>query len=215
VLEKFREIAGALEEDEEDGQWLKRCRELEKEVRKKIPEFMVVVAFGHQTQRAPQIQEGLSCSQANKTKNALLTESAQRLLWLYQRCLPAVVAEARFDVGKVLHTFATAAEDDEKEEGSDAVERLYRVQQLHILRLLRVSNQFAWSVKICKFRIVVFRRRLMFFQPHCHTLHSTCYSKFLHPLKFLQSGRLSATLSVTFYRTVFCFKKTPKNRIFG
>ncbi len=215
MLEKFREIAGTLDEDEEDGQWLKRCRELEKEVRKRVPEFMVVVAFGHQTQQAPQIQEGLSYLQTTKTKNALLTESAQRLLWLYQKCLPAVVAEARFDVGKVLHAFATAAEDDEKEEGSNAAERLYRVQQLHILRLLRVSNQFVWSVKICKFRIAVFRRRLMFFQPHYPILHYTSYSKFLYPLEFLQFGRLSATLSVTFYRAAFCFKKTLKNRIFG
>jgi nucleolar pre-ribosomal-associated protein 1 len=39
VVEKFREIALALAEDN-DGQWSRRCSEVETEVRKRAPDFM-------------------------------------------------------------------------------------------------------------------------------------------------------------------------------
>lgn len=162
VLEKFREVAGVLEEDEEEGQWLKRCRDLEKEIRKRIPEFMVIVAFEHQTQQALQTQEASNSLQTNMTRNALLAESAKRLLWLYQRCLPALVAEARFDVGKLLNAFA-AAEDDDNENRCSAVEKLHRAQQLHILRLLTDSNQFVWNAKICMYRLALFLKKINVF----------------------------------------------------
>jgi nucleolar pre-ribosomal-associated protein 1 len=146
VLEHFHRIACALEEDEEEGQWYKRCRELEREVRRRVPEFQVVVAFSQQKLRsAPH-------AQINETKVAFLAESAQRLLWLYHKCLPSLVAEARFDVGKLLQTFS---QDSGVEPGAghekdlpDAASRLYRVQKLHVLRLLKNSDQFNWTGKI-------------------------------------------------------------------
>ncbi|KAF8959548.1 ribosome 60S biogenesis N-terminal-domain-containing protein [Flammula alnicola] len=146
IDEQFRTIAAALEEDEEEGQWYKRCRELEREVRRRVPEFQVVVGFSQQKHTSVQ-------GQVNQTKVALLAESAQRLLWLYHRCLPAVVAEARFDVGKLLQTFAqgqNSGQDiyDGEEESPDAAPRLYRVQQLHVLSLLKDSGQFVWTGKI-------------------------------------------------------------------
>ena len=146
VLEHFHRIAGALEEDEEEGQWYKRCRELEREVRRRVPEFQVVVAFSQQKPRSA------LHAQVNETKVALLSESAQRLLWLYHKCLPSLVAEARFDVGKLLQTFS---QDSGVEPGAgheedlpDAASRLYRVQKLHVLRLLKNSDQFNWTGKI-------------------------------------------------------------------
>ena len=146
VLDQFRKIAKTLEEDDE-GQWSRRCKEIEREVRQRVPDFMVVVAFGHQTQQA---QNAQTIETRNPMRIALLGEGAQRLLWLYHRCLPAVVAEARFDVGKLLQSInATSSTDKiENERDPDAVERVYRVHLLHTLRLLKDSDQFAWANKI-------------------------------------------------------------------
>lgn len=146
AVEHFRKVAGALEENEEEGQWYKRCRELEREVRRRVPEFQVVVAFSQQKPRsAPH-------AQVNETKVKLLAESAQRLLWLYHKCLPSLVAEARFDVGKLLQTFSHDSSVEpgagHEEDLPDAASRLYRVQKLHALRLLKNSNQFNWTGKI-------------------------------------------------------------------
>ena len=48
VMEKFRDIGLVLGEDD-DGQWSGRRLEVKTKVRKRVPEFMVVVAFSHQT----------------------------------------------------------------------------------------------------------------------------------------------------------------------
>ena len=139
VLSQFREIVTALEEDAEEGQWSKRCRDLERAVRKRVPEFQVVVAF---SQKPSQPQ-----TQINETKSGLLAESAQRLLGLYHRCMPSVVAEARFDIGKLLGSFS--AEDRSRQDASqDAAAKLCRVQQLHILGMLKDNEQFIWAVKV-------------------------------------------------------------------
>lgn len=143
---QLRKVSIALEEDEEDGQWSKRRRELEREVRRRVPDFQVVVAFSHQ--KHPHVP-GESTLQSNPTKTALLAESAQRLLWLYHRSLPSIVAEARFEFGKLLQTFTT--EGGSSDQATDTASRLYRVQQLHILKLLNESDQFLWTSKIGMF----------------------------------------------------------------
>ena len=127
VLYTFRTIEAALEEDDDHGQWSGRRREVEQEVRRRVPDFQVVVAFSHRPASVP-----------NLVKATLLAESAQRLLWMYHQCLPLLVAEARFDVGKLLHNFT--------ETGDKGVsDGLRTVQQLHVLRLLKESDQFAWT----------------------------------------------------------------------
>jgi nucleolar pre-ribosomal-associated protein 1 len=158
VLISFNEIATLLQENETDGQWCKRRRDIEREVRRRVPEFQVIVAFSQQN-----LGEGISVAGGaavppNPTKAALLSESAQRLLWMYYRCLPLVVAEARFDVGKLLQNFTTDAQtakvntdSDEQDESPDAAARLHMVRQLHVLRLLKDSDQFAWTGKIGKY----------------------------------------------------------------
>ncbi|KAF5309185.1 hypothetical protein D9619_012740 [Psilocybe cf. subviscida] len=155
VDEQFRKVSEALEESETEGQWAKRRRELERDVRRRVPDFQVIVAFSQQKQTNPQ-------GEVNHTKVALLAESAQRLLWLYHRCLPAVVAEARFDVGKLLQTFVKDESGpgsviSEAEDVSDSASRLYRVQQLHVLSLLQDSDQFLWTGKIASLPYTPFR----------------------------------------------------------
>ena len=143
-------VVFALEEDEEDGQWSKRRTELAREVRRRVPDFQVVVAFSHQKQSG--VPSG-STLQSNPTKIALLAESAQRLLWLYHRSLPSMVAEARFEFGKLLQTFTI--EGGLSDQAEDAASRLYRVQQLHILKLLNESDQFVWTTKIGTFEVYI------------------------------------------------------------
>jgi len=154
VIRIFHNVQSALEEDEE-GQWCNMRKEVEREVRRRVPEFQVIIGFSQQKLVDTPAQLGdqiPSSGQKNPTKSALLSESAQRLLWLYHRCLPSLVAEARFDVGKLLLNFtgttgSNKTENVSEEAGSNIVASLRTVQQLHILRLLKESDQFAWSGK--------------------------------------------------------------------
>ncbi|KAI0637561.1 ribosome 60S biogenesis N-terminal-domain-containing protein [Trametes polyzona] len=155
VVRAFQEVERALEEDEEEGLWGRRRREVEREVRKRVPDFQVVVGFSQRLNEAtqsadPPLKEKTNEKEKQKerapnpTRTALLTESAHRLLWLYHRLLPSVVAEARFDAGKLLQ----AIEDMllQTSAGSPTA-GLDTLRQLHVLRLLRESEHFTWSGK--------------------------------------------------------------------
>ncbi|KAG2153453.1 ribosome 60S biogenesis N-terminal-domain-containing protein [Suillus bovinus] len=133
VFRAFQDVESALEEDE-SGQWTRRHREVEREARRRVPEFQVVVAFSQMKVDAKEV------------KLALLGESAQRLLWLYHLCFPQMVAEARFDVGKLLQGLVDASQNAVREAGN--VYGLHGLKQLHVLRLLQESDQFTWSGKV-------------------------------------------------------------------
>ncbi|KAF8890435.1 ribosome 60S biogenesis N-terminal-domain-containing protein [Infundibulicybe gibba] len=140
VIALFMDIEGTLEEQGQ-GQWSKRHDEIQKEARRRVPDFQVIVASSQQ-------------KDINPMKAPLLSESAHRLLWLYYRVLPSLVAEARFDVGKLLLHYCdlptTRSEDDDPEQPLqvDGSSKLANVQKLHILRLLKESDQFTWSGKL-------------------------------------------------------------------
>jgi nucleolar pre-ribosomal-associated protein 1 len=146
TLRIFSDVAKALGEDEE-GQWMTRQHELEHEARRRVPEFQVVVAYSQLSAIPEEVDSG-----SNTTKTALLAESAQRVLWMYHRCLPEVVAEARFDIGKLLSNFMEGMEGGgyplEQQSPLDAAARLHIARKLHIIRLLQESDQFAWSAKM-------------------------------------------------------------------
>ncbi|KAJ6584939.1 ribosome 60S biogenesis N-terminal-domain-containing protein [Mycena capillaripes] len=139
VSQVFQSIETALEEDEGDGQWAKMRRDLEREIRHRVPEFQVIVAFAS-TQK-----EGHGKGAHPPTKAALLAESAQRLLWMYHSYLPLLVAETRFDVGKLVQNFVDMSGAAGEE--LDTTARLNTIRQLHVLRLLNESDQFIWSGK--------------------------------------------------------------------
>ena len=148
VSRAFEQVAKALEEDE-DGLWTRRRREVEREVRKRVPDFQVIVGFSQRyndsaSANQEQPKEGQRQSTPNPTRTALLAESAHRLLWLYHQLLPSVVAEARFDAGKLLQAI-----EDMLEQGSSSstTAGLDTLRQLHVLRLLKESEHFTWSGK--------------------------------------------------------------------
>ncbi|KAF5371676.1 hypothetical protein D9758_003519 [Tetrapyrgos nigripes] len=199
VREELLKIAEGLQENEDDGygfldeegkegQWRRRLKDLEKEVRRRVPDFQVVLAFlhhvedgasskadsevgkGKEKENSSALGAQKTAPRPNATKRALLGESAHRLLWLYQTCLPGMVAEARFDVGKLLGSFEAGWDwdvvkrqtqkksgdddntddvEDEEGQGEDRKpsDKLHDVEQLHILRLLGASEQFSWSAK--------------------------------------------------------------------
>ncbi|KZT00261.1 uncharacterized protein LAESUDRAFT_688308 [Laetiporus sulphureus 93-53] len=146
ILRTFERIATSLEEEEE-GQWRRRLHEVEKEIRKRVPDFQVVVGFAQKTLSATGASSGKPSDQnskANPMRATLLSESAQRLLWLYHRCLPFLVAEARFDVGKLLIGVQSAMSSS----GGSPVNTVIGMEvlrQLHVFRLLGESDQFSWS----------------------------------------------------------------------
>lgn len=149
VIRAFQHVQKVLEEDEEDGQWSKRRREVEREVRRRVPEFQVIVGFSQQKPVETTVQ-ATDIPPTNSMKLTLISESAQRLLWLYHRCLPSLVAEARFDVGKLLHVSlrrTARSINDLPEEHLDVAIGLHTVRELHVLRLLKESDQFSWSGK--------------------------------------------------------------------
>ncbi|KAK7440039.1 hypothetical protein VKT23_017290 [Stygiomarasmius scandens] len=169
VREVFRKIADSLQEVEQDaftffgeedegkeGQWRKRLRDIEREVRRRVPDFQVVVAFLHRAEDGQKGETGKEKGKEkeqmsvkpNASRKALLGEVAHRLLWLYQSCLPDTVAEARFDVGKLLGSIEVSKGLVEEMGGSQQPsDRMHGVKQLHILRLLGANDQFSWSAK--------------------------------------------------------------------
>ena len=147
VLKNLEQVESALEvKGTGVGLWGKRRREVEKEVRKRVPEFQVILGFCQQkVVSAPKAQA------SNPVRTALLQESAQRLLLLYHKYLPEVVAEARFDVGKVLSSFDVSVVDDADENSSipGAAQKFHLIQRLHMFRTLKESDQFIWTGKTC------------------------------------------------------------------
>ena len=147
VVTAFQEIADALEE-EEDGQWRQAVAALETEARKRVPELQVVIAFSQQ--KSDIVQEksapgsGTVVAAPNPLMASMISESALRILWLYHKCLPTLVAEARFDPGKLLWSFLhhwSGQGQGSSVGGWDVLRRL------HVLRLLKESDQFSWSGK--------------------------------------------------------------------
>ncbi|KAI9059024.1 hypothetical protein FKP32DRAFT_1761266 [Trametes sanguinea] len=157
VTKAFHEVEQALEEDE-DGLWARRRREVEREVRRRVPDFQVIVGFSQRLNEAGQASDapenGGQGKKAEKekqkerapnaTRTALLSETAHRLLWLYHRLLPSVVAEARFDAGKLLQAIEDMLLRRSTGTGTEGLDTL---RQLHVLRLLKESEHFTWSGK--------------------------------------------------------------------
>jgi nucleolar pre-ribosomal-associated protein 1 len=147
VITTFLEVADVLEE-EEDGQWRQAIVALEVEARKRVPELQVIIAFSQQ--KSDIIQEkstpgdGAVVTTPKPLTNSMISESALRILWLYHKCLPTLVAEARFDSGKLLWSFSNHWSGQVHRESVDGWDIL---RQLHALRLLKESGQFSWSGK--------------------------------------------------------------------
>jgi nucleolar pre-ribosomal-associated protein 1 len=127
---------------------------VEREIRRRVPDFQVIVAF---SQAHPYQHQGSEDGDGGK-QSMLLNEAALRLLWLYHRTLPSLAAEARFDVGKlvmnlVIHSSRSGEEEGDAmdvDSGDDFVDAkgLAVIGHLHVLRILKESDSFSWSSKL-------------------------------------------------------------------
>ncbi|KAJ3573727.1 hypothetical protein NP233_g2249 [Leucocoprinus birnbaumii] len=187
VLEVLREVESALETgDTEDGLWARRRREVEKEVRRRVPEFQVILGFSQQKT----VPAGQAASQdasappqvPNPARTALLQEVAQRLLLLYHKHLPEVVAEARFDVGKALANFDLAVVDNAEDSTLQDAKRFQLVQRLHILRTLKESDQFIWTNKTSASRTYLYAILKSYTATHVPALKATLLDLLSHSL---------------------------------
>jgi len=148
VLKVMHRIENELEESESNGQWKRRRNELELEARRRVPDFQVVIAFsqkaGDDVQPVSE-DEITKAGPPEKVHVAMLAESSTRLLWLYHLCFPSLVAESRFDVGKLLqNSFDNDVRTNSIARRNSGLDTL---RQLHVLRLLKESDQFLWSSK--------------------------------------------------------------------
>ena len=135
-------------EEEEDGQWRHAIAALEAEARKRVPELQVIIAFSQQKSDVAQEKgasgNGTAVVTLKPLTASVISESALRILWLYHKCLPTLVAEARFDSGKLLRSFLDHWSRNVPGQSVDGWDMLRR---LHVLRLLKESDQFSWSGK--------------------------------------------------------------------
>jgi len=147
VVLAFQEVADALEEEEE-GQWRQTIAALETVARKRLPELQVIIAFSQQKSDALQERstsgDGTAIARLRPLTASIISESALRILWLYHRCLPTLAAEARFDSGKLLWSFLNYWSGEVQAQSVYGWDMLRR---LHVLRLLKESDQFSWSGK--------------------------------------------------------------------
>ena len=119
---------------------------LEVEARKRVPELQAVIAFSQQKSDIVQEKrasgDGTAVATLKPLTASMISESALRILWLYHKCLPTLVAEARFDPGKLLWSFLHHRSGEVQGHSVDGWDMLRR---LHVLRLLKESDQFSWS----------------------------------------------------------------------
>ncbi len=143
ILKVMHKIEAELEEGESNGQWRKRRNELELEARRRVPDFQVVIAFSQKASEEVQTARehtDATTTPPGKVRMAMLAESSTRLLWLYHLCFPSLIAEVRYDVGKLLqNSFDDKVGTDNITGPTSGLDTLRR---LHVLRLLRESNQF-------------------------------------------------------------------------
>ncbi len=97
-----------------DDSWADTMRDLEMELRKRLPEIAVVVAFAQKSASAQAMHMAAPEADSEAAAQAeLLTESALRLFGLYQHSLPGSAQEVRFDAGKLLVSSVSAKQEAE------------------------------------------------------------------------------------------------------
>jgi nucleolar pre-ribosomal-associated protein 1 len=121
-------------------------------VRKRVPDLGTVVGFA---MAAAKGSSGVGSSEVEKSRRAVLTEAALRLLSLYHLTLPSLVAEGKFDAGKLL----VPAEEKGKGKGAATeagdgwgfaraeLKGVDALSQLHVLRLVGEGGDFVWGGK--------------------------------------------------------------------
>ncbi|WVF66097.1 hypothetical protein IAT40_000836 [Kwoniella sp. CBS 6097] len=155
-LATVQELLTSIESDvgdepstSQENIWTRRRRELELEVRKRIPELSVIIAFAQKAATMAPPEAETDAEIALATKSAMLTEVALRLFGLCNKTLPSMATEMKFDPGRLLVSASSASAERrarrEAREGS--VVRFEALSQLHVLELLGEVRDWNWMNK--------------------------------------------------------------------
>ncbi|WVR03656.1 hypothetical protein IAU60_000651 [Kwoniella sp. DSM 27419] len=113
VQELFQQIekeVGTEPSTSQENPWTRRKRELELEVRKRIPELSVIIAFAQKAATMGPAEEAETEAEiALAAKSAMLTEVALRIFGLCNKTLPSMASEMKFDPGRLLVSASSAS----------------------------------------------------------------------------------------------------------
>ncbi|WVQ93728.1 hypothetical protein IAU59_000805 [Kwoniella sp. CBS 9459] len=93
----------------QENLWTRRRRELELEVRKRIPELSVIIAFAQKAATMAPAEAETDAEIALATKSVMLTEVALRIFGLCNKTLPSMATEMKFDPGRLLVSASSAS----------------------------------------------------------------------------------------------------------
>ncbi|KAG8812996.1 hypothetical protein FRC17_001713, partial [Serendipita sp. 399] len=151
VRQSYEAVALALEE-ERSGNWTSRVRELEAELRKRVPTFEVIVGFVQQKSTSSESGPQNTIEPDGKILQSLMvSEAALRLMLLYHKVLSDLPADARYDVGKLLSTGVGKRLISAPQSLNIAPEHVTTFETLchvHILDLLQHSDQYIWGITL-------------------------------------------------------------------
>lgn len=157
-------VSQTLEEDgSKGGRWVESMRRVREEIKNKVPDVGIVVGLMSRTAAAAasasssvkekevkangkEIKEKGSGSKAEESAALLRTNIALRLLYLYHRVVPSLIATLKFDFTKLPQTFAirpksTTEEEEETGEGEgQGGEGLRAISSSYALRLAAVHE---------------------------------------------------------------------------
>ncbi|GAA5910073.1 Urb1p [Sporobolomyces salmoneus] len=163
VLEAMMKVSQALEEDgTKGGRWVESMRRIREEIKNKVPDVGLVVGLMSRTAAAAAAtstttkekakaggKEVAEKGKAEESAALLRTNIALRLLYLYHRVVPSLIATLKFDFTKLPQTFAikpeSKASEEEGEGEGQGGEGLRAMSSSHALRLAAVHESGAAS----------------------------------------------------------------------
>ncbi|GAA5837662.1 hypothetical protein JCM3766R1_000547 [Sporobolomyces carnicolor] len=166
VLEAMMKISQTLEEDgSKGGRWVESMRRIREEIKNKVPDVSLIVGLMSRTAAAAAATSSVApvkskdkgkdsvktadATKANESAALLRTNIALRLLYLYHRVVPSLIATLKFDFTKLPQTFAIKSEStDSAEDGAGSIEGgegLRAMSSSYALRLAAVHESGAAS----------------------------------------------------------------------
>ncbi|OCF45143.1 hypothetical protein I317_00945 [Kwoniella heveanensis CBS 569] len=149
LLKLIEKEVGLEPSTSQENLWTRRRRELELEVRKRIPELSVIIAFAQKAATMAPSEAETDAEIAMATKSAMLTEVALRIFGLCNKTLPSMATEMKFDPGRLLVSASSASAERrarrEAREGN--VKGFEALSQLHVLELLGEVRDWNWMNK--------------------------------------------------------------------
>lgn len=154
ILETIAETSSKLEEVAGSGRWASLAARMREHLRTVLPDPQIVVALMQKTavaaptpaasskskksssKKVKEVEPAAEAKEEDEASRHLRTNVALRLLWLYHRVVPSLIATLRFDFAKLPQAHVTR---------SDA-EGIRAISSAYALRLAAIhSASLTWS----------------------------------------------------------------------